>query len=85
MKSERVIDFRKEQWRYSECGDHVFLRNILEVDYLDIEQEISCEKCSNGQRDSVGRFTMEGAFPLCFEKGAGAIHQQLRTEFNLHW
>lgn len=43
-----------------------------------------CEKCCNGQRDSMGRLTLEGASPSCVEKAIGVINQQLRTEFNLH-
>jgi len=67
-----------------ECGEHVFITKILKADYLDIESELFSEKCSNSQRDSMGRFTMEKTFPSHFEKVKGAIDQQFRTEFNLH-
>lgn len=43
-----------------------------------------CEKCCNGQRDTMGSVTMEGTFPSCVEKVIGVTNQQLRTEFNLH-
>lgn len=84
IKSKNVIDFRKEKLRNPECEEHVFLRKIFKVVCLEIESEVSCEKCSNGQRDSMGRFTVGEAFPSHFEKATGFINQQLRTKFSLH-